>query len=829
MRFSQAGRQAAVITIMLATTVAMLPRTSLMLGSSLSERDGKLVFLPYLQFVAESFRNGVYPLWTTLVQNGFPIHEDGLLGFFYPDTLLLFALPPALMWNVSVVLHLILAGVGTFCLCRRLGHTYTAALLAGIVYLAASHKAGYAMQGLSSLRSCSLLPMVLLQAENYFTGHRSRATLILGILFGLQVLSGHPLPVVMTFYAFMLFFVLRARHLYLRDSGSSLAPQVGRHLLRLAAIGTIAIGMSAIQLLPMLELSALSVRGGGLSYGHASVGSLMPLNLISVAFPHWAQLQETPLYVGVFTVLLAFLSFRMAFPGSGKSTPDTSQTEADPRLFYCRYFLLLAAVATFLALGKFNVVDPVLRTVLPGLRYLRMSERFLVVTTLSLAVLAGYGLDHLREALRSRGDSLRSLRTVVLVATSLSLIGIGLASFGSTVWRSDIVAMGKEYVRKYIHNRPPHRYTLDYYDLKVERLFDQVAQTLSWDNPANLLSLLFLVASITILWALKRPERSCRWVAAFLVAFVFLDLLVHSHTRSVDPPASMLTPERTETEAFLSSQSGFFRVYRVMGDDYNPNFSSDHDSYLEIPENYNMVSGIRSVGINTGLVTRDYDEYLGPLGATLNRGYGWGTVTVEKVLQHLDLLSALSVRYVLSSQDIVHPTLRLVRGGRTRIYENVEALPRALVVHGFRIESDPLGIIHSDAFRPREEVILPNTVGAAWSRRSAPPSPTASSAVDFVDAEESRIVMDVEMGERGFLVLNDLYYPGWRATVNGVEVEILKANHTMRALVLEEGSHEVRFTYAPPWFSAGAGITLSTLSGFCLIGLVLAGRRVRSQ
>jgi uncharacterized membrane protein YfhO len=49
----------------------------------------------------------------------------------------------------------------------------------------------------------------------------------------------------------------------------------------------------------------------------------------------------------------------------------------------------------------------------------------------------------------------------------------------------------------------------------------------------------------------------------------------------------------------------------------------------------------------------------------------------------------------------------------------------------------------------------------------------------------------------GFLVLNDLYYPYWRAHVDGMEQEILTANILFRAVMVPAGSHEVVFTFDP--------------------------------
>lgn len=65
------------------------------------------------------------------------------------------------------------------------------------------------------------------------------------------------------------------------------------------------------------------------------------------------------------------------------------------------------------------------------------------------------------------------------------------------------------------------------------------------------------------------------------------------------------------------------------------------------------------------------------------------------------------------------------------------------------------------------------------------------------------------------------YDEGWSATVNGKEVEILKANVGFMAVMAEKGSNEIVFTYQTPGLSAG--ILLSGGAVFLLIAYISAG------
>ena len=81
------------------------------------------------------------------------------------------------------------------------------------------------------------------------------------------------------------------------------------------------------------------------------------------------------------------------------------------------------------------------------------------------------------------------------------------------------------------------------------------------------------------------------------------------------------------------------------------------------------------------------------------------------------------------------------------------------------------------------------------------------------------------MPEPGFVVLADSYYPGWQATLDGEKTTIFRANSIVRAVYVPAGPHTLTFTFRPPDFFIGAGITVITLLG-CLF-ILLKTRRGR--
>lgn len=80
------------------------------------------------------------------------------------------------------------------------------------------------------------------------------------------------------------------------------------------------------------------------------------------------------------------------------------------------------------------------------------------------------------------------------------------------------------------------------------------------------------------------------------------------------------------------------------------------------------------------------------------------------------------------------------------------------------------------------------------------------------------VLIETDNLRDGLLVLSDNYYPGWYASVDGAPTQILRANHTMRAVNVPAGRHLVSFRFIPAAFFvsmyvslAAAAVTLAAL------------------
>ncbi len=101
-------------------------------------------------------------------------------------------------------------------------------------------------------------------------------------------------------------------------------------------------------------------------------------------------------------------------------------------------------------------------------------------------------------------------------------------------------------------------------------------------------------------------------------------------------------------------------------------------------------------------------------------------------------------------------------------------------------------------------------VGAAQGQ------PITNFHTELLRYEQDRITLLVQNNQSGLLTLNETYYPGWVAYVDGIATPIIRANGMLRAIVLPSTingkPHEVTFLYQPISFRLGAAISIVTLA-----------------
>lgn len=84
--------------------------------------------------------------------------------------------------------------------------------------------------------------------------------------------------------------------------------------------------------------------------------------------------------------------------------------------------------------------------------------------------------------------------------------------------------------------------------------------------------------------------------------------------------------------------------------------------------------------------------------------------------------------------------------------------------------------------------------------------------VEITHDEPMRVTMTAHVSApQAILVVGDTYYPGWIASVNGIQSPIYPVNIKERGILLPKGVHKVVWTYDPASFALGARISITML------------------
>jgi hypothetical protein len=89
-----------------------------------------------------------------------------------------------------------------------------------------------------------------------------------------------------------------------------------------------------------------------------------------------------------------------------------------------------------------------------------------------------------------------------------------------------------------------------------------------------------------------------------------------------------------------------------------------------------------------------------------------------------------------------------------------------------------------------------------------------------------RVTLDRSDSAAAYLVVSESWYPDWRASIDGKDVPVLRANHALLGLVLPPGAREVRLWFESPGYARGRLVTLLAL---LLTGGLLVAPAIRRR
>lgn len=725
--------------------------------------DFNSFYFPLYSFAARSISAGEFPLWNPHLWGGMPFAADQQTGVLAPLNLLAFAVARPFTYATLEMLaigQVWLASVFTYAFSRDLGNRRAPALIAGVTFaysgFLVSHLGHYPMVAVAAW-----LPVALLALRRALRGRSIAWTVAFSVAMLLALLGGHPqiflyvLVAVWFYWAYLT--ATSSPAIEWPGAGSDgvhwLARPFAWHWFRAAGHLLLALVVTAGLAAPAL-LPSLELAGLSVRAGlsyQESTAFALRPLHLITLLLPRALGADPRTYIGA----LDFSGEVWGYAGVVALGLAILALVVPGARRGARFFAGLGLLALVLALGQFTPLQGWFFAFVPGFSRVRASGRWLLLVDFGVAMLAAYGADVLLRQIAAGPDATlrRLMRTAALALGATVAAGgtIALLLAGALLWPRDPSAPLAQFIDSLI---------------------------------GFLVVCAALMAGAIAIWRGRR--LNVRYAMVALAGLVVLDLF--SATASVPPTnTDPLTGYRhQEALTVLRSQPGPFRVdLTPMNEIWQPSWAA-------------------LVGLDT--VAGTYD----PLGVARYAQY-WDAIAKTPGQARYDLLN---VRYAVTPVDkpaAASKFREIARGADYIIFENTQALPRAFLagktVHVgsgtaawnaiAAADFDPRAVAYLEGGAPSFDTGAPNGTVAVTSMRS------------------SALEVTVETERRAVLVISEVAYPGWRATIDGAATPIYTADYTFRAVVVPPGRHHVRLVFEPPLWRLGwlvAGVTLLALA-----------------
>jgi hypothetical protein len=748
------------VTITIFALAFLIPAYPWLSGAVTIPWDAKSQFFPQVQFVASSIARGEWPWWTSNVFAGWPQIADPQSLMFSPLHLLLAWIEPSVSlraFDATSFAYLFLGGLGIVLFFHDRGWHPGGALVAALAFAFGGSASGR-IQHTVQIISLAFFPLTLWLLARALDRASWRVGLAAGVTVGLLAIGRDQV-------ALLSLYVLAGFVLWGWFTRDDIRAAVRTSIKPLAAAGTMATIIAALPVMTTALLAARSNRPE-VDYASAAAGSLHPVHLLQFAFAdlfgamdpsieYWAPQSAiwdaawgSPglylsqnmglLYAGAL-VLVAIISF-----GFIRGLAFAQEI---------RFFTIAATAILLYMLGGYTPAFHLLYEILPGVDLYRRTADASFVLVALIAIVAGYLVhrwltDTIAPATRmQRALEAATTAFVIVAALALAHSVVGVRAAATPVVTGIVFTTGAVVMLA-------------------------LARRLATHRAAAACSLLALFM------ALDLAINNAPHVSTALPPREFDALRKHTGNETV-----RILKERLEAAGAPDRRD---RVEMIgMGYEW-PNLSLAHGLDQVFGHNPLRLASFFRATHSGDTVAIPSQRWFSPLYPSYRSAFA-------------DLLGVRLIATGVPVEEI-DSSLKpgdlefIARTADAYIYENRRALPRVLLLTQWRLaDFNELTESGWPTLDPSETVLLERAPEGFTSGVKSGVRGTAQ----FLRYANTEVLVQAEASEGGILVLNDVWSPWWRASVNGKQVDILKANVIFRAVVVPPGRHLVRFSYHP--------------------------------
>ncbi len=714
---------------------------------------------PWRDLAIDSIKKGELPLWNPYSFSGTPLLGNLQSAAFYPLNFLFFIFPFKFSWGFLILLEPFLAGVFLYFYLRNLNLEKLSSLVGAVSFAFSGFSIAWMEWG-TILHSALWLPLILLAIDKIF---QTKKLLIWSFIFIFSLTASFFAGHLQTFFYIGIISVVYTAGRW-RQYGKNT-----KAILLFIFYYLLTIGLVAIQWIPTFQFINLSGRGLD-QIEWQKEGWFIPWqNLIQFLAPDFFGNPTTLNYWGVWNYA-EFLGYVGILPFILAIYTLIWRQDRKTLFFGSIFFLsLIFALPTPLAKIPYQLQIPLLSTSQP--------TRLLFLTDFSLTVLAALGLDYFLKLLAKKQKISWKKSALMVGSVALMLIltfaGLWIFTLKGLSWFKEISAENLLIARRNL-------------------ILPTVLFTIS-------LTILFILP-LTI----KNKSTNGKALRIILFLGILLitsfDLLRFGQKFTPFIKDEWLFP-KTKTIEFLQNQEKPFRIMAT-------------DSRI-LPPNFPLIYRLESVEGYDPLYLARYAEFIAASERkepNISPPFGFNRIITP---QNFDskIIDLLNIKYILSLKDLSSPKLKKVlQEGETRVYENLNVLPRTFFVERVEQINDKesaIKLMFEKNFDPLKTAIIIDdyvrglTISEKQNLDWWHQEQSVGSA-KIIDYSANRVVIESKNTGRGFLVLADSFYPTWQAKIFNQDLpplpskdvaatRIYRTDYNLRGIVVPEGHHKIEF------------------------------------
>lgn len=724
---------------------------------------------PWKTLAMDIIKNGSIPLWNPYAFSGTPLLANLQSAVFYPLNIVFFIFSYPVAWNMYVILQPVLAFIFMYFFIRSLKLSSYAAVFSGIAFAFMGYLVVWLEWGVVD-NTAVWLPLCLFGITKYLEKKQSAFLLFSSFSLACSFFAGHAQTAVYVLFVSLVYYFWVSFENKIK---------IGKIFLNSWFV-VLGIGLSAIQLIPTIELFFYSARNSQSATTVFNRFQLEWRHLVTLLAPDffgnpgsgnfWGrEYTEFILYVGIVVLVFAVVGFYHEW-----------KNKIIRLFFLLTCIALLIALPTFLSELLLILKIPVLSTGNPS--------RSLFIVQFSLVIASAFGVD-------------RVFKRNHISKVPFLVIAFLYFSIWAFVLLAPIIFPSFPFIQ--------------FLSITKKNMF--------------LPSFIFMCTVLLILLAAKKTV--IKFFALFLILFLMsFEYQYFLYKYSPFSPLSYFFPNHPLI-SYLQKTSVPNRVYGYDSARLETNLPTQWR--LLSPEGYDPLY-IRRYG------ELMYASYVNRENSDIPRS----DAILQDTSPNLDskkkqrLMNVLGIKYIVARDDGLkdawNPNFNkfppdrydlLKQNSVWQVYSNKESLPRAAMFYNYVVkhqDSDILDTFFNKEFPYGSTLILEENPGYSFQQVSS-----LATAAAIRRYSPNRVDIAVATDKDGMLFLSDAFYPGWKAYVDTKETKILRADYAFRAVFVTAGKHTVSFVYKPMSFIFGA--VVSCISLFILAGILFFAMKTSSS